>query len=55
MSGNEHDPTNGSDLLDVPPGKKRSASPDMDKRKRNKSVEDRALKKAQTFEEPPWE
>lgn len=54
-AGDELEPSNGSALLDVPPGKKRSASPDIDNRKRNKSIEDRADKKGQTFEEPPWE
>ena len=52
-------PFNGGDssFLKVATGKKkRSASPDVDARKRNKSVEDGPVKKSQqTFEEPPWE
>lgn len=52
-------PFNGGDsnFLKVVTGKKkRSASPDVNARKRNKSVEDGLAKKSQqTFEEPPWE
>jgi hypothetical protein len=42
---------------DTAAGKKRRASPELETRKRNKSVEDVAAGRAmaQTFAEPPWE
>jgi hypothetical protein len=56
MTEDVKDPFNGLLQSELPPGKKRSASPDSEIRKRNKSVEDGPLvKKTQTFEEPPWE
>jgi hypothetical protein len=53
---NGGDSSSSSFLRVVTGKKKRSASPDVDARKRNKSVEDGPMKKSQqTFEEPPWE